>query len=133
MIFQLALTIPANTTAVAGMSAELPILPGYVERVWVGFPHGCFGLARVQLWRGESQLLPLTGGEVLAWNNIVYDFPMHYRVDDEPLRFIVRAWNYDESYAHTVTVMVSVRPFEPGEAGEIGGLTVEEIYAGLGV
>jgi len=110
VIFQTRILIPSQTIETVPCKAILPIQPGYVDRAWVGFPQGCYGLAHVQLWRGDSQLLPLSGGESLAWNNFVYDMPLYYLVMDEPLYFIVKGWNEDDSYAHRVTVMVSVVP-----------------------
>lgn len=133
MIFQLDLRIPANTTSVAGFERNLPLLPGLVERVWIGFPEGCYGLAGVQLWRAESQILPLTAGRMVAWNNHVYEFPLHYRVYDEPLRFRVRGWNRDDSYSHTITIVVSVAPLEMGYPEYGFETTLEDVYESLGI
>lgn len=122
MIYGTTVTIPAQTLETAPVQAEFAIHPGRIDRCWVGFPPGCYGLAHVVLYHWPYQLVPGSLTQSLAWNNLVFDLPLAYDVGAEPYALTVIGWNDDDSYAHTITVLVSV-------AGETAPSSVRALFA----
>ena len=124
MIYQESVTVPALTTQTSPVERHISIVPGLVERVWLGFPKGCCGLLHAQLWRAGSILVPYRSEEDVAWDNHVFDVPMRLMVYDEPLRLTILAWNDDDSYQHRLFCMVSVRSLAQwyDERIDIGGM-----------
>jgi len=133
VIYQESVTVPALTPKGSPVERHIGIVPGLVERVWLGFPRGCSGLLHAQLWRAGSILVPYRSEEDVAWDNHVFDVPMRLMVYDEPLRLTILAWNDDDSYQHRLFCMVSVRALAQWEderpyTGAMGaGLTEVEV------
>jgi len=124
VIYQESVTVPALTPKTSPVERHITIVPGLVERVWLGFPKGCSGLLHAQLWRAGSILVPYRSEEDVAWDNHVFDVPMRLMVYDEPLRLTILAWNDDDSYQHRLFCMVSVRSLAQwyDERIDIGGM-----------
>ena len=115
MLFQAEILTPANTPASSPVITRLRIYPGIVKRVWAGFPHGCFGLAHMQIWHWGWQVWPWTPQTSFHWNDYMFTFEDRYPIKEEPLEFVIKTWNLDDSYAHTLTFAVTIEPAPPEE------------------
>ena len=102
MFFQARLVIPPSTTQQEKVTAVLPVEPGMVRHIWVGFPQGCAELAHLQVFYHGWQVWPRPTDTSFAWNNFVYDFDDRYPVTAEPYEFTLRGWNEDDSYPHRI-------------------------------
>ena len=129
MFFQCEVLTPANTPASSPIVTRLAVYPGVTRQVWVGFPRGCFALAHLQVWRWGWQLWPWTPQQSFHWDNYVYTFEDRYPILNEPLELVVKTWNLDDSYDHTLTFACTVEP-APSEA-ELREL--REVLEGLGL
>lgn len=87
------------------------IWDGTIKEIIVHFPPGCNALVEIKVWHGSTQLLPEKGG--LALDDATPTF-----VDDREVRAgdpIRVEWvNHDDTYSHTVSVVVGVirKPLE---------------------
>jgi len=118
------LPIPLQTPRGDPYEHHMEVAPGVITHIDVGFPRGCVGLCHLQIFRHEHQLYPTTPGESFAWDNHVFSFNDFEPLDEEPHRLTIRAWNDDDSYAHTLMVGVSIEaPSAPlsGVEGELVG------------
>jgi len=115
MLFQAEILTPANTLASAPIVTNLAIYPGVTKRVWAGFPRGCFGLAHMQIWHWGWQVWPWTPQTSFHWEDYMFTFEDRYPITEEPLYFVIKTWNLDDSYPHTLTFAVTVEAAPPEE------------------
>lgn len=115
MLFQAEIPIPANTPASSAVITRLRVYPGVTTRVWAGFPEGCYGLAHMQIWHWGWQVWPWTPQTDFHWNNFMFSFEDRYPITEEPLEFVIKTWNEDDFYPHTLTFMITIEPAPPEE------------------
>jgi len=115
MLFQAEILTPANTPASAPIVTRLAVYPGVTRRVWAGFPQGCYGLAHMQIWHWGWQVWPWTPQTSFHWNNYQFTFEDRYPIMEEPLEFVIKTWNLDDSYDHTLTFSITIEPAPPEE------------------
>ena len=102
------ITIPANTLETSKQETTLNVVKGVIHRVRVYFPFGCMGLAKVQIFRGQQQLWPSTDGEYYAGNGTEVDFKEFLEIEATSEDLIIKTWNEDDTYDHTIRVTLSV-------------------------
>ena len=108
MIYCKEITIPANTARVVQKLDQIDVVEGVVKRVWVRWRWGSADLAGCAIFRGGFQLWPTSLGEVFPSSIHETVFDEMYLVDDEPLHFIVRSFNADDSFPHKLWIGFSV-------------------------
>lgn len=101
--------VPKNTAKTAYTSYTLPIPASQVERIWVEFPRGCAGLVGFQLWRGVEQVFPNPAGNWLISDGYTLNFRLSHVIDREPYEVELRGYNTDDTYQHTIWVMIELR------------------------
>lgn len=121
MYYQQEITIPANTSESGYITEVLKLAKGKITRVIVGFPLGCAGLVHITINDKGWQLIPWSPGKNLAWDNYVFDLGINYRIDAEPYELVLRGWNLDDSYAHTLFVGVLLT-----EGGNIDNMIIQQ-------
>lgn len=123
------IVIPANTPALTPVVQRLGIHPGVTQEIFVGFPKGCYGLAHLQIWHHGWQIWPWTPRISFHWNDYMFRFNDRYPITSAPYEFVLKAWNLDDSYRHTLWFGVTLEP-EP----KVAGLkTLQRIMQQLGV
>ncbi len=119
MFYRFSLTVPANTTEADASELEMKLTAGTVYRVGVGFPPGCAGLVHVAIDRFKHQVWPSNLGEWFAWDDYNVDFEEDYELREVPHSLILRVWNEDELYAHTISCRIGVRWFVRAVLGQV--------------
>lgn len=113
------MSIAANTSVTAYDTLEFTLPFGVVRKVRITFPWGCAGLVFLSIDHNERQLWPTTPGEWFYGNDVTIEFEDDYLLTEAWNNFRLRAYNDDDTYAHTVTVhfLVDSAPFgvPPGE------------------
>lgn len=104
MFYRYALPIPKSTAEGSPVELVCELTHGVVTHVWVGFPRGCAGLARVSIYEGVHQVWPTNSEEHFAWDDFVYDFEERFELYTAPYELVIKGWNEDELYAHEVMV-----------------------------
>ena len=108
MFFLKNLTVPAGTPVSLAVRDKIEITGGWIKEIEIGFPPGCLGLVGVRVLRFEQQLVPLTPGEWLKWDDTMVKIPLDFPIDSEPFELNIDAYNEDDTYAHTIQIGVHV-------------------------
>lgn len=117
MFYKTSVPVPPDTPESAPVEKILTLAPGRVRWWFVGFPPGCADLVHVTIHRFEHQIVPEGEGESLQWGGYMFPIEDSYDITDEPHQVLIRAWNLDDSYEHTVFVGAVVLP-EPEVTAE---------------
>lgn len=106
--FHLVMLTPKNTSIASYLSTVVVLPVGRINKVWVSFPNGCSGLAGFQLWRGARQIFPLPIGTWFTGNDIFIPLSFSHILFTEPLQITGRSYNLDDTYSHTITVIMEM-------------------------
>jgi len=110
MFFAWDITIPAGRSETNPLEQTLKLGPGVITRVDVKFPAGCHGLAKVRLFHEEFQLVPLSRGEWVTGDDEAVRADMYFDLTRKLTHLKFRGACAGSTYAHTVTVRVTVLP-----------------------
>jgi len=110
LIFAWDITITADTKAASPKTEILKLSKGVIIKVEVKFPSGCHGLVKVRLFHQEAQLVPLNRGEWVTGDDEAVSFPEYFELWTTPYQLKFRGCSPGTTYAHTVTVRISVLP-----------------------
>ena len=129
MLYKVECPTPANTPKNKPVIVRCRVYPGKVTRVWVGFPQGCFGLCHLQVWHQGLSIWPWSPADSFHWNDYMFTFTDSFPLTAEPYEFVIKTWNYDDFYAHTLVFMVMVDPALP----ELSLTEIRQVYEDLGL
>jgi len=151
MLFSVDIPTPANTPKAYPVNTKLRVGPGTTGQVWVGFPPGPKGLAHLQVWHWGSLLWPChtpvisllmnAPGAVgiptaqmideasFHWDDVLVTFEDPYQLTAEPYDLVIRTWNEDDSYPHTLFFGLIVKPAPGIETA----LSLDQVLADLGI
>jgi len=127
MIYSATITIPANTAQVDANRTLLRVTKGLLWRIEMEFPPGCSGLAYAQIFDGAYQVLPATPREGLHGDAAIIGFDDLYMKASEPFEFIIKTWNIDETWDHTVQIRLGMASSELFMSRYIPSLTMENL------
>ncbi len=116
MLYEFDLTIPANTTQAAPTTLEAHVSAGNVTQVEVQIPLGCKGLTHVQVLDSTHQLWPSNPDANIKGDDARIVWREDHDMDDFPYTLILRGWNEDDSYPHTITFRFAMLPPSVKEA-----------------
>jgi hypothetical protein len=108
MIYQRSLLIPSGTTQDSPVSTTLEANKGFIYQVNVIIPSGCVGLAGVRILDGIYQAYPTTPNEWFIGDGTHHNFSDSYIKSEPPYSFTVEGYNLDDTYDHTITVMIGM-------------------------
>ncbi len=101
----------------------LKVAKGLVYRMEVEFPPGCCGLQHVQVFDGSYQVYPASGQDSFHSDARVIGFDDLYLKQAAPFEFMVKTWNLDETWPHTIQVRIAMASSEAFMARYMPGLT----------
>lgn len=116
------LTIPKNTPIATPTTFTLQLPIGMIYRTWIEFPKGCSGLAGVQVWRAVRQVFPLPENTWLRSDNSVLNFAFTHPINTEPYEIILKGYNLDDTYEHTVWVGFEMKGLQKDLSPNLLGL-----------
>lgn len=108
MLYQLEITIPAQTQKANPVLDRLVLPQGVINQVEIAFPPGCAALAYVEIYVKEHKIWPSDPSSAFHWDDYTLRWSEDFRMDEQPFELIVKGWNIDDIYPHTVTVRVSM-------------------------
>jgi len=104
MLYQVRLTVPADTPADKPVEVKVKIEEPYLLYYGVKFPPGPSDMVYIAIYHGISQLFPSREGEWISGDNeIVGDWPIH-RLPERPCTLRVKGYSPGTRYQHTVIV-----------------------------
>ncbi len=137
MLFSVNIPTPANTPEASPVVTRVRVYPGVTGQTWVGFPPGPKGLAHMRIYHWGSLVWPTyTGAESwattlptapgivtanplrlpsFAWDNYVFTFQDPFPLTAEPFEFVIKTWNEDDFYPHTIFFAIIINPAPPEE------------------
>jgi len=108
MIYQKSITTPKDTPVLTPVSEVMEVNKGLIYQVDIIIPAGCVGLAGVRLLDGLYQVYPTTPNTWFVGDNIHMSFQDTYLKTDVPHQLTVQTYNLDDTYEHTLTVIISM-------------------------
>jgi len=110
MLFQASITIPKNTTQVSPTTAILKIAHGIITKIMVRPRPGHAALAHLIILHHEHQIAPSTENMDLHGDASPIDWEEYYESYQPPYELKLKGWNTDDTYPHTIDVMVAILP-----------------------
>ncbi len=110
MLFSRHITIPANTSQANSINTKVKVSVGYITKIWVTFPAGCIGLAKLRIYNEGHPFLPDEQNEYISGDNYTFDYPVMFPIKEEPMTLTIQTWNEDTAYQHIVQVQMLVLP-----------------------
>jgi len=108
MVFSHSITTTASTAKKDATKTVVKVAKGLVYKFEVEFPPGCCGLMHVQIFDGSYQVYPASANDSYHSDARVISFEDSYLKTAAPFEFVVKTWNLDETYEHTIQVMVGL-------------------------
>ena len=131
MMYSYAITVPPNTAYADPVIEEVKLPAGLISHVEVEFPAGCAGLVHVVVTEGLHQVWPTNPEGDLASDGYVIPWDEHIEITEPTLRLEAVVWSDDDTYAHTVTVRITVLPAGLLEAAQKSQSIIQRIGAVL--
>ena len=110
MFYAWDITIPPNTLEASPTTQILKLSKGVITRADIKFPRGCKGLAKVRLFRYESQLIPFSRDEWITGDDEAIPTEGYYELVETPAQLKFIGINADDTYEHTVSVRIQILP-----------------------
>jgi len=112
MLYQVSLTIPANTPADRPAITTIEIEEPYLQKIGVHFPAGCVGMVKAVIFYGNLQLWPAKEGEWVSGDDItIWDTP-YIRLPEKPTKLICKGCSPGTTYDHRITFYFIALPKE---------------------
>ena len=108
MRYSASVAVPASTTEAEPVEEYLEVCQGIISQVFVLFPPGHAGLTHVQVFYQTRQIFPSTPGESFTGDDTQYTFSERWPITEAPHELLLRAWNEDTEYDHTIYVELSL-------------------------
>lgn len=108
MWYQREITIPKNTTEINRTKTSIHAIKGIIHRVYIHFPAGCKGLARVRILEGKHQIAPSNAQESFKGDDTDLSYKEYYELTNFPTWITIETWNLDTAYNHTIVVGLGV-------------------------
>ena len=125
MIYAATITTLANTSKATAKQTVLKLTKGLIWRVDIEFPPGPSGLLHTQIFDGSYQFFPATPGSSFHSDANLIGFDDLYYKTSEPFEFVIKTWNLDETWQHTLQVRIGVASNEAFMSRYLPSLTYD--------
>jgi len=110
VLFEISITIPANTTKVAPTTVMLGIAHGIISKIMVRPRPGHAALAHCVILHHEHQIAPSTENMDFSGDTFPIDWEEYYESYQPPYELKIKGWNEDDTYPHIFDIFVAVLP-----------------------
>ena len=110
MLFSKQITIAKNTSEANASQTEIKVSKGVITNIWINFPSGCAGLVKLRVYHEGHPFLPVNADNYIRGNNYTFKFPIMYEITEEPMTLKVELWNDDDTFEHTIDVLILILP-----------------------
>jgi len=110
LLFEAAITIPANTTPGSPVTETLAIAHGIITKMMVRPRPGHAALAHLVILHHEHQIAPSTENMDFSGDAFPIDWEEYYESYQPPYELKLKGWNDDDTYPHTFDVFVAILP-----------------------
>jgi len=102
MFFEFKITTPAKKYEATPQTTIIQLKPGIIHQADAIFPGGCAALLHVQIFYQLVQIWPSNPDASFATDNEKITWGEGFPLDQPPYQLMVRTWNDDDFYPHTV-------------------------------
>lgn len=127
MIYSATITTTHGATELTATETKLIINKGLIWMIEVEYPWGCCGFVHVQIFDCNYQLFPATPGEYLKGDGILAKYDDLYFKGSAPYELIIKTWNEDETYDHTIQVRIGLATLEAYMSRYIPSMTWDKL------
>lgn len=90
----------------------MPCTYGVLTDVIIHFPAGCFALTNVTINDGLHQVFPTNPSGTYALDDFTIAIEDKYNMEQGKSKLILKGWNEDEEFDHTIKVAFRIIPYE---------------------
>lgn len=110
MLYSKQITISADTSEANAEKTYFKVNRGVISKIWVTFPSGCVGLVKMRMYHEGHPFLPVNQDNYIRGNGYTFEFPVMFEITEEPQLLTVEIWNDDDTYDHTIDVLILILP-----------------------
>ena len=110
MLYSKSLTFTAGTTEGSAQRLNFIVNKGIISRAWLIFPSGCAGLVKIRVYSESHPIIPVNKSDYIKADDYVFDIPLFFEIKSEPYVVTLEGWNEDETYSHTITLLLLILP-----------------------
>jgi len=107
-VYEVSLTIPANTPEDAPVEKKLEIEGAVLDRIHTLIPAGHCALARLAIFYGIKQLFPYETGTWLRGDDESFSLRLNWPLPELTTTITLKGWNEDTIYDHTFYLRLEV-------------------------
>jgi len=112
MVYAASITTDKDTSEANAKETILRVTKGLIYRIETDFPPGCCGLLHMQLYDAGYMVYPASPGVSFHGDNAVVGFDDCYLKGAAPYAFLIKTWNLDDTWDHTIQVRVAMASAE---------------------
>jgi hypothetical protein len=112
MQYQVNLSVPPLTSQATPIVAIQLLDVGTLDSIDVRFPSGCCSLVHFAASMKAGQLVPWNQDGSIASNNHVVHSSLDVPITQPPMELYVSGWSEDDTYTHTLLVLINWIPKE---------------------
>jgi hypothetical protein len=124
MQYQLSLVVPPATSQDNPVIETLLLDVGTLDSLDIRFPQGCCSLVHFAARMKEVQLVPWNQDAFIQSNNQVVHSELDVKITQPPMEIYCIAWSEDDTYPHTLQVLIN---WNPKQAQTVGQLLLEGV------
>jgi len=136
MLFTKSFTVTTDHTEASPLVDTIKIAHGIIDWVGIWMPKGCHGLVYCKLKHHEHTVFPSTEDMKILADGFLLGWKEYYESYQPPYELKFVGWSYLCTYAHVVTVFITVLPRKAVLAlavvdavkGALGALSPKRIF-----
>lgn len=106
------ITVEVGQSILAPERELVKVCPGIVKGVWLWFPKGHVGTAKVRILYFEHQIWPTNLGAWYKGDGTVIEFEENYPLRVKPYEFMLESYTTSVAHPHTTYVRFTILPEE---------------------
>lgn len=111
-------TVPANTTKANARETSVKVHGGVLHSMYVTIPPGSADLVHCQLRKGGYYILPRNEDKSITGEHVNVLYREWLELPHPENRLTLRTWNTDDTYSHSVRLLLGVLKKEVAEIEE---------------
>jgi len=106
------LTIPANTSIDNPVTKTIEVEGEVLSEIAYLIPSGWAALAHFSICYGIKQIYPYIQGTWVTGDNLFRQVPIKWTLPETPCRLVIKGYNQDDTYPHTLYLWLLIKPEE---------------------
>lgn len=108
MLYTYTITVPKSTAKTSPVDTITKLTLGVITRVSFRPRPGHAGLCHCQVLQRNTVLWPVNPDDSLHGDTFPIEWDEHHEMTEAPYELTIRAWNLDDTYAHTFDISFAI-------------------------